>query len=647
MGGFGSRVGKELTGRQGQQTGKAIRAFFDLDYVKQEMEKVRDNNLAGVNFDRLGDELRKLFKAEGAPAPEKAGLKLRRWWRELEKRIQPEAVKDHQTWRLKYLEAIYEQHSRIEFTGLADARGIKNARMDSLFELPRLQSLEERDSKPRKADTILANANAPQRAIILGKPGAGKTTLLKCMAFAAAAHALERQNRVKVPAELGWAKGIRELLPVFYRIRALVKDQTGEPSLWRCLYLQAKGAMQIELPVGFFEREADTGGLLLLFDGLDEAGSPEIRNELARRLENFAGTLQDSCAMIVSSRPHDYAHEFPKLSHFELCDLDEKEIESIIRKSGPIYQKDKAVAGERANALVSAVKDGAREYLSEMGRTALLLAMIVRVHFITGALPGSRRELYAKCVDTLLEHWNAELGAGPIPLPLKERFLRQLAYELQLEAGAGLSSREDHLRVSKKDLARKLTAFLQEECPAQVASVDDVIRRLHERDAILVYDTGSESGEEAFRFVHRTFQEYFAGCYLAIDLPPGELEKKVKADPPGWNETLYLAIASLGNARTREGVLLDLLLDNRIPFALEAVKASRDVAQWLEALTRWLARYYTGDVSGPGADAVAALCSGRPKALESWTRCLCARSGRAGHSPRRLNSSRRLGEARH
>ncbi len=122
-----------------------------------------------------------------------------------------------------------------------------------------------------------------------------------------------------------------------------------------------------------------------------------------------------------------------------------------------------------------------------------------------------------------------------------------------MEAGAGLSSREDHLRVSKKDLARRLTAFLQEECPAQVASVDDVIRRLHERDAILVYDTGSGSGEEAFRFVHRTFQEYFAGCYLAIDLPPGELEKKVKADPPGWNETLYLAIASLGNARTREG----------------------------------------------------------------------------------------------
>ncbi len=95
------------------------------------------------------------------------------------------------------------------------------------------------------------------------------------------------------------------------------------------------------------------------------------------------------------------------------------------------------MADERANALVSAVKDEAREYLSEMARTALLLAMIVRVHFITGALPGSRRELYAKCVDTLLEHWSAELGAGPIPLPLKERFLRQLAYDLPDGSGSG------------------------------------------------------------------------------------------------------------------------------------------------------------------------------------------------------------------
>ena len=602
----------DLAGQSGTKTAKTIRSFLALEFVQREMTKVRDNNLAEVNFDALSEELRQLFETEGAPAPDKAGMKLRRWWRKLERRVQPNTIRDHDTWRNKYLEALYEQHAFIEFSGLADARGIKNARMDSLFELPRLQSLDERKREPVKANAVLADAADAPRAIILGKPGAGKTTLLKCLAFSAAAHALG-PSRAALPPELDWAKGLRHYLPVFYRIRALVKDQTAETSIWRCLYQHAKGAMQLDLPPGFFEREADSGGLLLMFDGLDEAGSPETRNELARRLEAFIGKLPDSCAVIVSSRPHDYSHEFPKLAHFDLCDLNEAEIESIIRKSGPIYAKDKAAATVQADTLVKAVKDEARDYLREMAGTALLLAMIVRVHFITGSLPGTRRDLYAKCVDTLLEHWSAELGAGPIDAATKEKFLSQLAYDLQREAGDQLSSREDHLRIGKKDLARRLTAFLQKECPSEANKVNDVIRRLHERDAILVYDTGAPNGEEAFRFVHRTFQEYFAGSYMATRLDADEFDDWVERNPPGWNETLYLAIASIGHIPTRERLLTGLLHKNRIEFALEAVKASRGVDQWLDSLTRFLARYYS-DGSGPVAKEVADLCRNNQRA---------------------------------
>ena len=140
----------------------------------------------------------------------------------------------------------------------------------------------------------------------------------------------------------------------------------------------------------------------------------------------------------------------------------------------------------------------------------------------------------------------------------------------------------------------------------------EIIERLHERDAILVYDTGSDDGGAAYRFIHRTFQEYFAGCYLVTDLAPGTLDTRVKENPPGWDETMYLAIAGVDQF-TRNNVLHDLLLVNRIEFAMEALKASGQVAGWLNALIRFLARYYR-DGSGPDVKDVADLCRGNKDA---------------------------------
>ena len=135
----------------------------------------------------------------------------------------------------------------------------------------------------------------------------------------------------------------------------------------------------------------------------------------------------------------------------------------------------------------------------------------------------------------------------------------------------------DRLRVTEKDLKGRLKTFLKAECPSDTGKVAEIIERLHERDAILVYDTGSTDGDEAYRFIHRTFQEYFAGCCLVTDLAPGTLAKRVKENPPGWDETMYLAIASV-DKWTRESVLEELLLENRVEFAMEALKASRNVA---------------------------------------------------------------------
>jgi hypothetical protein len=606
----------ELVGQYGKKYATALQEFFARKTVLDELAKVRDDRLDQVDFDLLDAELRDCFRWAGTPALGNARRHLRRWWRDLEALIQPNRIKVHEMYRKQYLRAVYKQHRFIRFTGLAEVTGPPEVELARLFEMPRVlrqaeSGVRERTGQPEPVKAfLLARSLEGSRLVLLGKPGAGKTTLSECFAFATAAQALA--DEAALPAGFEWAEGIAQL-PVFYRIRDLVKDQKAGESLRPCWYRNASRRLGLELPPWFFEREADTGGLLLLLDGLDEAGSPGRRNELVDEIGRFADLLPDSCTVIVTTRPHDYAQrrfDPSSFAHFELCDFNDDEIQSLIHRWSAAHARDPQDAQEKEQRLWTALEG--RGDLHELARNALLLTMIVRVHFGLGTLPDSRLDLYAKCVDTLLEHWSApgDLGKSPVERSVKHDFLAKLAFELQREAGESLRDREIALRVERDDLARRLRRYLHENCPDAVSRVDETIDRLHKRDAILVSDGG-----DGFRFLHRSFQEYFAACWMAQQLSHDEFDEIVAEDAPGWNETLYLAVARIDHKPRRYAVLQDLLKTGRVPFALEAMKAARRSEPWLETLILFLARYFL-DGSGPSAVECADRCGARKETAD-------------------------------
>jgi hypothetical protein len=75
---------------------------------------------------------------------------------------------------------------------------------------------------------------------------------------------------------------------------------------------------------------------------------------------------------------------------------------------------------------------------------------------------------------------------------------------------------------------------------------DKVVRRLCVRDAILVQYGNDSGGQEMFGFVDRSFQEYFASCWMARELDESgsptvivlTVDTKVKmcrdGSLPGW-----------------------------------------------------------------------------------------------------------------
>jgi hypothetical protein len=528
----------------------------------------------------------------------------------------------------RYLASVVKQHRYIRFAGMAEVSGPDEVEMSRVFVTPRV--VEQTGSgahepQPAPAHLLLAGGEAPRRSVILGGPGSGKTTVLEsfCLAFAQAA--LDPGSGASFP----WARDLPALVPVFYRIRDLDRDLETHRTVWDALRHDCSRKMGLNLPQDFFVRQMERSGLMLLFDGLDEAASPARRNRIVELIEAFAANLTPESRVIITSRPHDYRRRFETAAwrHYGLCEFDDGEIQAFVQGWRAVHEPDRAAAVEKGEALWKALQ--AREDILPLARNALLLTMIVRVHFGLGALPDSRLKLYEKCSETLLKHWASakDLPPSPIDFYQKRRFLSQLAFEMQGESADQLAGGVA-LQIRRAELEHRLERFLREKGAGDTLNlVEAIVDRLYARDAILV-----QYGGDQFGFVHRSFQEYFAAVWMAEELDGAEFQERLAAEAPGWNETLYLAVAQLRD-RERRRTLLELLKRGRAEFALACLKAAAPEEPWLRLLVQFLARYTWDGQEYVGLTAVecADACAGRAETMPVL-RAMFARQAREGQS---------------
>ena len=533
-----------------------------------------------------------------------------------------EKAEDDSAARKKYLAWVAMQHRYIRFSGMAVVDERAEVEMARVFVMPRLVANDRENAEPAAVSQILSVNDGPKRLMILGGPGSGKTTLLEALALAF----VDREN-------FAWASGLPKLLPVFYRIRDLDRDlhETRGGSVWDCIQQHCCRSMQDVLPAGFFQRELQTGGVALLFDGLDEAGTLARRNEIVKLLGAVGAQLPANSRLVVTSRPHDYRDRFDTEAwrHFDLAEFNDAEIQTFIAGWQKIHQPDRAAARDRGKDLWQALES--RKDILPLARNALLLTMIVRVHFGLGALPDSRLGLYEKCAETLLKHWAEAKGLSdsPIEPAQKRKLLQRLAYEMQGEEKK--LDPEMTLLIGRGELARRFTKQLKQESGPHHL-VDQVIDRLHARDAILVQYGTDKSGQDQFGFVHRSFQEYFAAGWLAHEVDQAEFREELFAARDGWDETLYLAVAQLRD-KDRRSVLLELLKRGKADFAVECLKAAVPEQPWLRMLVQFLGRYTRAgrEYRDLTAAECAEACDERPETL-AVLRAMFERENREGQS---------------
>ena len=321
----------------------AFEEFFADKKVLEEVEKVGYGRYRDVDFDLLAALLEERFAwAECADLlPKDVHSEVESWFGDLRtlleekgplpepRQLQPGFENDSLA-RKAYLESVVRQHCYIRFSGMAVVDKRTEVEMAQVFVMPRVKEPGEfirqgnqwsEEVKP--AYKLFTDKKAPRFLVVLGGPGSGKTTLLEAVTLAFAGK-----------KEFTWASQLPNLLPIFYRVRDLEQDLQTHATIWDCLHYQCSRRLGRTLPHEFFKKQMAAGGLLLLFDGLDEAGTVARRNEMVDMIGEFAAWLSKESRVVITSRPHDYRYRFDARSypHVELCEFNDSEIQSFIHR---------------------------------------------------------------------------------------------------------------------------------------------------------------------------------------------------------------------------------------------------------------------------------------------------------------------------
>jgi hypothetical protein len=432
------------------------------------------------------------------------------------------------------------------------------------------------------------------RLLLLGDAGSGKTTTLRYAALRLA-QAYRRGDAALLASD---AAGLhlylrRAPLPIYVRLtlfaasipadlRELPPQEreryAGAPADLFLTWLDREAARHCEIQEGALSSliGKNDGNVLLLLDGLDEAGDEQRRAYLAQVIDNLARRY-DKQRYVVASRTAGYGGlvYLPDFLERHLSPLDEQEAQALLRKwFDAVYARLHAIGRRRQDAAADQAAQlweviERNDRLRDMATNPLLLTVMALLQFNSVRLPDQRAKLYEKLIELLLDLWRRQnvasdtLVTSVAQLASEQRRLEALALAMQQQPQ---QVREVTLRQAQEWLSPLYVERLKIDREEADRRVHDLLRRLAVDSGII------QQREERYAFSHYTFQEYLAARALdSLDNRDGApdsvaflLERSADAR---WRETLLLAAGYWSNGQQirKTERLLRGLLDRRDP----------------------------------------------------------------------------------
>jgi len=413
----------------------------------------------------------------------------------------------------RYYDSIIDQHSKIRIFGQTKPKPLQNIYTDVyvldtptahnhtsqeeiadyLLESDRSFSFRHGERKP--IEELLSQGT---KFIILGKPGAGKTTLLRHLALREAQPGCSEHHLGKVPIFVSlkqYANARKPLLDFIVEQFAVCRFPDASP---------------------YVEALLESGGALVLFDGLDEVmrgeeSQPDQRGQVAEELEQFALRYSD-CYVVISSRIAAINYTFhPNFIYLELADFAPDQVKQFVRhwfmdEANP--HESAALADQMLDELARPEHEGIRDLV----RSPLLLTLLCLNYAKTGRFPAKRAEVYDEALDALLKTWDEtrQIGRGTrykeLLLGRKRQMFAHIAYHAFVH---------NQILFTQADLETRLIAHL-EDVPGLPDSIDiDCDAVLQE--TIAQHGIFAQQAHRLYSFSHLTFQEYYTAKYIVDD----------------------------------------------------------------------------------------------------------------------------------
>ncbi|TWP45999.1 NACHT domain-containing protein [Lentzea tibetensis] len=361
------------------------------------------------------------------------------------------------------------------------------------------------------ADDAHRQIRETDHVVVLGPPGAGKSMLLR--------HSM-----------LTWARGDgRGRVPLLLELHRC----NGNTTKLEDLIVEQFDRNGFRKAGRFVDRALRTGGLAVLFDGLDEVNAVE-RDRVVGLLKDFT-TSYVGCQIVVTCRTAVYDEqlrsEIPATFHVQ--DFDERLVRRFLRQ-WPGF--------DAVEQLMSTLRDSPR--IMQLARNPLLLTMIAYLYDRGGTLPHSRADFYR---DAILELLRIKKN-NRYPSQAKKALLKHLALVAQDVPAHEVDRRTLPYERVLDEIAKKLPSV---SVPADQAA--DVLKEIVERNGLLL----AVDGGERYQFAHLSLQEFLAAEAMEQDRD-GLLERYRHA-PADWRETvkLWCGLASSDCAPMIEAVFAD------------------------------------------------------------------------------------------
>ncbi|MBR0219490.1 MAG: NACHT domain-containing protein [Clostridia bacterium] len=307
-----------------------------------------------------------------------------------------------------------------------------------------------------------------QFIIIQGIGGIGKSTLMKFLFL----------NEIKQ----------KDLIPIFFELKDINNFEEGYTI--EELFFKKLSNLGSTLNEECMDYALSSGCFLFLLDGYDEIHTDK-REVFFRRFEEFCDRYNENY-YIISSRPFSNFIEMQRFTVLETCPFTEQQAIELIRK----LKYDSNTKERFISSLISGLFDKHESFASN----PLLLTIMLLTYDSYADIPNKMHIFYANAFETLFQKHDAtkagykrEIKSG-LPFDIFKNIFARFCF---------LSYVNGLLEFTRDDLF----TYLCKESRYSF-NIDFYIYDLLYSICVLTKDGLS------YRFVHRSFQEYFTAFYL-------------------------------------------------------------------------------------------------------------------------------------